>query len=57
MSSLANCGKIGQNLLLAHPGSEIREHVTNGNARAPHAWFTEANFGIYDDSVLIIHPL
>jgi hypothetical protein len=47
--------KISQNLLLTHAGGKVGEHVTDGNARPPHAWLPEPYFGFYDDPILIIH--
>jgi hypothetical protein len=49
--------EIGEKLLLAHSGGKVREHVSHGDARTPHAWFSEANFGVYDDPILVIHRL
>src|SRR5438132_8220785 len=47
--------EIGQNLLLAHAGSKVREHIADGNARAPYTGLPEPNFWVYDDPIAVIH--
>jgi len=47
--------KIGQNLLLAHPGGKVRKHVTDGDARSPHTRFPKPNFGVCDDPSPVVH--
>jgi len=47
--------KIGQNLLLAHPGGKVRKHVADGDARSSYARFPEPNFGVYDDPIAVVH--
>jgi hypothetical protein len=32
-------GKIGENLLHAHAGGEVGEHIRHGDAHSPDAWF------------------
>jgi len=49
--------KIGQKLLLAHTRGEVREHITHGDARPPHAGLPKTNFGVNNDSASIIHRL
>jgi hypothetical protein len=47
--------EIGQDLLLAHTGSKVREHVTDGNAGSLYARLPEPNFKVHDDSISVIH--
>jgi len=47
--------KIAKDLFFAHPGCEIRQDVTDRDARSAHTRLPEANLRIDADSVSVIH--
>lgn len=47
--------KIGEDFCLSHAGCEIRQHIAYRDARAADARLAEADFGVDNDAVTVIH--
>ncbi len=47
--------EVGQDLILAHTARKVGEHVADGDSRPLDNRLSEANFGINDDALAVVH--